>query len=232
MNRLCVSAVLLLLVSFGLPAQEKDFGFWTSIAAEKQIKKWELGTEVELRTKNNGRQVDRWSFEAEASYTLIEQLKAGAGYKFIYFHDLKYLDFQPRNRFFLFLQGKLEYGDFTFWLREFIQLTTKDESDRIKESGKTDTYRMNPETTWRNRLKVAYDIPKFPLNPCLSFESFYQLNNPEGSMFEQLRLKLSFDYRLNEQHEFEFFGLIDKEMNEDNNVQAIVAGLGYKFVFQ
>jgi hypothetical protein len=32
-----------------------------------------------------------------------------------------------------------------------------------------------------NRFKIGYDIPKFPVKPAFSFETFYQLNNPDGN---------------------------------------------------
>ena len=155
----------------------------------------------------------------------------GAGYQYIYFHDFKYSNFQPRNRFYFFLQEKRKMGDFTFTLRERIQVTTKDESDRIKSNGKIDTYKINPDYSWRNRLKIDYNIPRCPVSPSLSVESFCQLNNPDGNKFDDMRYTLSFKYNLTKHNEIEIYGLVDKEMNVKNPEKKLVTGIGYVHSF-
>jgi hypothetical protein len=220
---------LLLLTSANLWAQTEDFGVWTTIGAEKKLGKWNIGTEAELRTNSNAGQVSRWSLRLETSYNIIKPLKVGGSYQYIDFYDSKYADFQPRHRFFLYLQGKQKLGNFIFTLRERVQVTTKDESDRIKASGNIDTYKINPEWNWRNRLKAEYNIPHFPVSPSFSIESFYQLNNPDGNSFNNMRYALGFKYKPMKRHEFELYGLFDKEMNVNNPVKKYVVGIGYVY---
>lgn len=212
-------------------AQTSDFGVWTSLAAEKNFGKFEVTAETELRTNNQCKQICRWSMGAEMSYRPVKPFTLGTGYQFMRFFDDRFNDFQPRHRVYLYLQGKYRAGDFTFTLRENLQRTTKDESDRIKQNGEINTYRINPDVVWRNRLKVIYDIPKFPVNPAFSVESFYQLNNPDGNAFEQLRYIFSLKYSPFKHHAFEAYGLFDKEMNVNNPEQMFVAGIQYKFSF-
>jgi hypothetical protein len=214
-----------------LLAQTDDYGLWTTIGATKDIGKWDFGAEAELRTQNYIKQLDKWSLQAEANYTILKPFKIGVSYQFITYNDIKYNDLQPRHRFALFLADKKKIGYSTFSLRERVQVTTKDENDRIKKNGKINTYLINPEWTWRNRLKIVYDIPNFPINPSLSFESFYQLNNPDGNTFDNMRYTLSFIYKPTKQHGFELYGLIDKEINVDNPVRKFVVGVGYFFSF-
>jgi len=212
-------------------AQTNDFGIWTNISAEKKLGKWDFLGETEFRTKENTTNIDRWSIGLTGDYQLFKPVEIGAGYEFIYFNDTEYLDFQPRHRATIFVTGKQNLGNFTFTLRERIQLTAKDVSDRLKENGNIDNYKVNPEYTWRNKLKVSYNIPNFPINPAFSVESFYSLNNPNGNAFEQLRYSLSLNYKLSKHHHFEIFGLYDDEFVEGDPVQNHVLGIGYQFKF-
>jgi hypothetical protein len=222
---------LLLTIPTSLWAQTDDHGIWSSIGIEKKLKKWDIGAEYELRTKDNSQEIDRWSLKLEPSYHIFKFLQIGAGYEFICFHDTKYADYQPRHREYAFAQGKYKLGRFTFSIRERTQVTKKDDSDRIKKSGKINTYKINPEWTWRNRLKVMYNIPKLPISPSLSVETFYQLNNPDGNTFDKLRYTLSFQYRLTKHHQFEIYGLLDKEINVSNPVNTYIGGFGYVLSF-
>lgn len=222
-----VSVLIFFLTTPVLHAQDLDFGLWTTIGFEKNLKKWQLEAEGELRTFENARKINRWSIRAESSYDIFKPVKTGLGYQFIWFNDTLYKDFQPRHRIYYFVQGKLKVADFTFSLRERIQLTTKDESDRIKESGKIDTYKINPELVLRSQAKIAYDIPKFPVNPTLSFEAFYSLSNSNGNAFRELRYTISLNYKLNKHHEFELYGLLDKDINVKDPVNMYIAGFAY-----
>lgn len=230
-NKINLLMMLVFIVPASLRSQSEDFGIWSSVGIEKKLSKWTVGTEGELRTNDNSEQINRWSLKLETSYNIFKPLKIGLSYQFINFYDAKYSDFQRRNRLNLFLQGKQKLGNFSFSLREQAQLTTKDESDRVKKSGKIDTYAINPEWTWRNRVKVAYNIPKIPVTPALSLETFYQLNNPEGNLFNKLRYTLSFSYNLSKHHQFEVYGLLDKEINVTSPVKTYIAGIGYLFSF-
>jgi hypothetical protein len=230
-SKICVFLLFFLLLNELLTAQTKDFGVWTTAGAEKNLGKWSFGTETELRTKTSGDGINRWSLKLETAYKIAKPVKFGIGYQFIYFHDIEYSDYQPRQRYFLFLQAKQEFGDFTITLKEQSQRTIKDERDRIKENGEYDTYKINPEWCWRNRIKVAYNTPGFPINPSFSFETFYQLNNPDGNTFDNLRYTLSLEYKLKKHHIFELYGLINKEINVSNPAINYVAGLGYTYTF-
>lgn len=215
----------------GLNAQTKDFGVWTTVDLRKDVGKWDLGLSVELRTNDNSSQIHRWSYQLKASYKIIKSVEAGVGYKFICFHDVEYSDYQPRQRYMSFVTGKYKLGDFKFSLREKVQRTIKDEGDRVKETGNYDNYKINPEWTWRNRLKVDYNIPKFPINPAFSVETFYQLNNPDGDRFEDIRYTLQFKYKLTKHHKFRVYELIDKEINIDDPVTTYVTGFTYVYSF-
>ncbi len=220
---------------FFIPAafsSNDDFGIWTYIEVEKKInKKFSVNGELELRTKDNSEEIARWGLKLGGDYTVIKGLKVGAAYQYLHFHDTKYWNFQPRHRFIMYAQGRYKWNRFVFSLRERVQVTTKDENERIKSNGKKDRYKINPAWVWRNRVKVAYDIPKCKVTPSFSFESFYQLNNPDGNQFDGLRYTLSLNYKLNKKNSFELFGVHDRDVNVKNEEYRYVLGAGYTFSF-
>ena len=110
--------------------------------------------------------------------------------------------------------------------------TIKDESNRIKEDGTTDTYKMNPEWSWRNRLTLSYNIPNSKVTPSLSAESFYQLNNPDGNSFDNMRYQLSFDYKINKRNHVELFGVINSELESEDATGKYILGAAYKYSFK
>jgi hypothetical protein len=212
-------------------AQTNDFGIWTSAGIEKQAGRWNLQADAEVRTQDNSARIDRWSLGLSSEYKLAKPLSLGLAYQFIEFHDVDYADYQPRHRFTMYITGRQRFGDFTFTLRERIQLTTKDESDRIKSNGEINTYAIDPDLVWRNRIKLTWNVPRFPVNPSVSFETFYQLNNPDGNSLVDLRTMLAFRYKLSKAHSIEIYGLYDREINIADPVTRMVAGLSYVYKF-
>jgi hypothetical protein len=232
-RRIVLLLGLLPVLVFTIHAQRTDdFGVWTTFEVEKDLgKKWSVNGELEFRGREDMTEVGRWAVRVGGDYKIVKNLKVGVAYQFQYFHDLEYADFQPRHRLIGSIQGKQKWGRFTFTLRERVQGTYKDDSDRVKKSGKIDTYKMDPEWTWKNRLKVAYDIPKSKFTPAASFETFYQLNNPDGNEFSALRYTLSVDYKLSKKHRFSLSGIYNHEMNVKDPVDRYVVELGYMFSF-
>ncbi|HBL73737.1 MAG: hypothetical protein A2W90_13010 [Bacteroidetes bacterium GWF2_42_66] len=216
--------VLILLAGTSVSfAQTDDFGIWMSVGAEKKIDKWTFELEQELRTMENSGEIERIGTMVGLDYKLLKPLKVGLSYQFITLNDLENEDMQPRHRINMYAQGKYEWHRFTFSLRERFQLTYKDETER--------TYKMNPKWSLRSKLKIDYNIPDSPISPFVSFESFYQLNNPDKNKFDGLRYSAGGRYKINKHHGIELFGLVDKEINTKNPVQRFVLGTAYVYSF-
>ena len=224
-------AFIILWLSIQLQAQSNRYGTWTSIAVEKKLHKWNLGAETELRTINYLNRIDRWSLGISADYSILKQLKLGVGYQLMNSWDEKYIDYQIRSRFNVAATGKLKWNNFSFSLREKLQVTFKDESDRIKSNGTIDTYNMDPEWTWRNRMLLSYNISHCALTPSFSVETFYQLDNPDGNTFDNVRYTLSLDYKINKQNSISVYGLINSKLNSDDASGKYILGVGYTHSF-
>jgi hypothetical protein len=227
-------AILILVFILSLPlklvAQDSDFGLWTSVGLSKHLKKIELATTAEMRSGFNNFKMSRLSIETEAAFKLNKYLKAGASYQLMDYYDQKYADYQLRNRFGLFVQGKLKTGNFILTLREMYQLTTKDATDRVKANGETDTYTINPETVWRNKLKIKYDIPSFRVTPYISAETWFQLSSGAAAEFTKMRFTAGLEYKINKRNHIDVFGLINHK-TDLIPVNSYVSGIGYVFDF-
>lgn len=229
--RIFISFIVLVLIPLSIYAQDENFKTWSSIEVIKKLNQWDFSGEFEIRNAGWYNKTERTSLELEAEYSLTEVIKIGSAYKLMRFYDYKYNDYQWRNRVDFSIQGKWEIARFSIILRERIEYTTRDESDRIRSNGEIDTYKINPEWLWRNRLKISYNIPKIPLEPAIAGESFYQLNNPDGNIFEKFRYTLSISYKLTKKHEIQLFSLINRKIDDpdDETMNEYVLGLGYSY---
>lgn len=227
--RFLLTLLLSVFIFTQVKAQTESYGIWSSIGIEKDIKKWEFSAETELRTIYIARLIDRWSIGIGTDYELNKFLKIGLGYQF-----MNALDYDPdyskfyfiRNRIFLSATGKYKLSDFTFSLRERAQFTVKE--DRIKTDGTVDDYNINPAWVWRNKFQIEYNIPKCKITPAVSIESFFDLNNPDGNNFENIRYILSFDYKLNKHNHIEIFGVVNSSLLSDDAYGKYILGLSYK----
>lgn len=234
-NKLTLRQLILTISLFGFSihtfAQDDSYGIWTSITAEKKIKKWELSSTAELRAINLYSDIKRWSIDADASYSLLKHIDLGFNYKYMYFHDFKYDDFQSRSRFSAYTQGDFKINRFKFSIRELVQTTIKDISDRIKADGSLDTYKMNPEWYWRNRIKIAYNFRHSRFTPGLSAETYFPLNNQDGNKFDEIRYKVSLNYRLSKKQSIEMFGLMGRQLNTTSPNCKYAGGVNYSISF-
>ena len=209
---------ILLLFSFFITEKssaQAEYGTWSSIEIEKKIGKWNFEAETELRTIYYLRLVNRWSIGLDAEYKIAKPLQVSFGYTLMNVLDKKYLNYQFRNRFNSGITGKKKWGDFGFSLSEGIQLTTKNDSKRIGDFGNINTYKINPAWMWKNSFQTQYNIPKSKLTPGVEFESYYELNNPDGNKFDKLRYTAFLKYKLKKRNSIKLSGIINQELGTD-----------------
>jgi hypothetical protein len=231
-KRKFLTILLLCLGAVSAFSQSENYGTWIGISGEKKLNKWEVSAETELRTIYFLRLIDRWSIGAALDYSILKQLKIGVGYQLMNSldYDADYVkDYFIRNRLNASATGKLKWNDFSFSLRQRIQVTFKEE--RMQTDGTIDDYKMNPAWAWRNRLQVEYNIPNCKITPSASVETFYDLNNPDGNSFENIRSVLSLDYKLNKKNHVELYGVINSELHSDDADGKYILGLSYKHTF-
>ena len=227
--------LFLLILLPGKAHAQGEYGTWTSIAVDKDFgKKWTIGAETELRTIYYLRLISRWSIGIDAEYKIIKPLEIGLSYKLMNTLDQKYLNYQLRNRVNANLTGKQKWGNFDFALSEGLQVTTKDDSKRLDEFNNIDTYKINPAWMWKNSLRIQYDIPKSKFTPGFEFETYHELNNPDGNQFDKLRYSLFVKYKYRKQHTFKLGGVYNQELGTDvaDYSGKYILDLKYSYTFK
>lgn len=217
--------------SLVIKAQDSDFATWTSIGTEKKLGKFSIGAEAEYRLNDNSSTFNRIDLQFETAYKIAKPVKIGFGYKYMYFNDIEYSDYQPRQRYFAYLQTQKKFNDFKLSVKLKFQRTVKDESDRIKASGEYDTYKINPAWVFRPRIKLSYNIPQIKLTPSFSYEAFLRLNESNEEKFYESRYKLAFEYKFNKAHCLELYNMLNTEIDDALKINTYILGLKYKFEF-
>jgi hypothetical protein len=246
MKKILVLIICALTLPLAVSAQDKsdNFGIWTSIGAEKKIdKKLSVGVEAEFRTRNSSKTADRWTGSISASYKLLDWLKLGAGYKFIYnnngekitYHkDGSYNNWRPsywgtRHRFYADLTSTLKLDRFDISLRERWQYTYRPEQTTTRYDfdnswwEDTDVSSKNSHVL-RSRLQVKYNIRKSKITPFANVELY---NNWS---LDKVRYTVGAEWKIAKQHEISAFYRYQYE-KQANEANKHVLGIGYTFKF-
>ena len=161
-----ISALALSAMALGASAQtvtddpSSSFGARTSIGVEKKVAKgFTVGLEEELRFSDDFKSYTTLG----ADLKVAPHLKVGAGYTFIYRQD------EMRHRAFVNLTENFKSGNWTFSLRERVQMT----------------HRTADINTWQNprnlvesrvRFKASYKVPGKKIEPYGMLEEKNTLN--------------------------------------------------------
>ena len=182
--------------------QSDDFGIWYSIDAEhKLVKKLEFKLASQVRTFNNASQVDQAYIEGGLAFELNDFLSTGTSYRFTgkLEDDSRY---HVRHKWFGEIKGSLPLNDFTFSARLMLQIMKRTyieaEDDEI------------PKYAGRMKFKTVYDIPKFPLNPFLSAETFTPLFEQSEVLIDKERFAAGFEYKIRKKHTFETSYILER----------------------
>ena len=239
--------MLMILLPIGVQAQSEEFGTWTSISLDKKLsKKLTLGTELELRTGNNLKNIDRWSIGLGVDYRLAKWLKASAGYTYLYdYHPeaYSYQDdgdlnkrtmtyFGSRHCLYASLTASKDFGRLNISLRERWQYTYRPEqADKRMDYQHADlgySYAVKGKATnvWRNKLQLKYKTDGL-LQPYLYGETYVG-----GSGFEKLRLSLGTELKLSKKSSLNVGYVYQRPYgDDDDNATRHTLNIGYKLKF-
>jgi len=176
-------------------SQEKDFGIWAGISAEKElIKNLDLNFDINLRTYHNVSEIEEAFFDIGLNYKFNKYLSTALSYRYTQFREDDEL-YHPRHKWFADVKGKLPLGDLDISARFRFQQRYKtyfeDENDKeSKEVG-------------RLRLKAIYDIPSFPVNPYISAELFFPMFSVSERTVEKERFMAGFEYNISKKNSIE-----------------------------
>ena len=239
--------MLMILLPIGVRAQSDEFGTWTSVSLDKKLsKQFSLGTELELRTGNNLKNIDRWSAGISVDYRLAKWLKASAGYTYLYDYHPEthtYQDdgdlnkrtmtyFGSRHRLSVSLTASKDFGKLNVSLRERWQYTYRPEQENMRmdyqhaDLGYSYSVRGKATNIWRNKLQLKYKTTGL-LQPYLYGETYVS-----GTGFDKLRLSLGTDLKLSKRSSLNVGYVYQKVYdNVDEEGNKHVLSIGYKYEF-
>ena len=228
-------------------AQSDDFGIWYSIGAEKKLsKKWSLGAEAELRTRNDARTIDRWSVGLDADYKVVKHLKVFGGAKLLidnnkesisYDEDGEVEKWRPSyygNRFRTQLGavGDVKWKHFNFSLREMWQYTyrpgkTVDRYNFEDCEWGTKTVDGKGKSVLRSRIQIDYNIKHCKIDPYANVEFFNEW------ALKKVRYTIGADWRITKKHNVGMYYRYQSVNGDDadQDVNCHILGLQYKFKF-
>lgn len=242
--------VAVLLFGTGLPLlAQSEGGLIMSAEAEKKLsKKVSVGAEVEMRTRNNFKTMDRWTVGLSAEYKPIKYLKLAAGYTLLnnnfredisYNTSGSYNNWRPsywgvRHRLNASVTGTYKFQNgLRVSLRERWQYTYRPEKTVSRwdfdNSWWEDKVRKGKgKNQLRSRLQVEYDKKLALFTPYASAE-FYN-----SWAVEKVRYTVGTDIKLDRQHSLGVFYRFQKMHNVDADEydpDMHYLGIGYKFKF-
>ena len=255
-----LALMLLPVICFAQNTDEgDDFGTVISLEGEKKIdKKFSVGLEAEMRTRDDVKTVDRWSAGVELDYKLLKWLKASVGYAFLYDNNerVSYYDendgkvkkgivavgspkkcaqyWGVRHRFNVSLTGSKKFGGIELSLRERWQYTYRPEYT-------VDQRWSYYDEDWDGEEHVYNGKGKSVLRSRLQAE--YKVKNfpanPYASVetfnawnLEKIRYTAGVDWKINKQNVVGLFYRYQHVHNDsDNEPNRHAIGLSYKLKF-
>ena len=211
--------LLLVIVCQQAFAQQKDFGVWTGLTLEKELtKRWDFSVEVGYRQKDNLNRRDKTFAGAEISWSR-KFLKTAVLYRYSNENGMKRIS--NSHRFGFETQLKTDIDRFTFSYRGRLQ----SEYTNIQSSDRGHV----PDSFFRNRAKVSYNIKGIPLEPWLSYELFWRINAYSSQQIERERMSAGFGYKFNKHHAVGVSFLLNRQKNVSNPEDAYILALDYQF---
>jgi hypothetical protein len=160
LTAVCAAFAVATIVAAQVPTTDK-WGSWTGVSLSKKLdRRWSLNAELELRTQNAMKNMDRWTAEVGTDYRLGKHIELGLSYSYLYSYKMaewkaKYdgTDLEgynvthaywlPKHRLSADITGEKKLGRWTFSLRERLQFThsagTSAAKDRMRYYGATDS---------------------------------------------------------------------------------------------
>ena len=217
-----------------------DFGIWGELRAEKGLgTRWDVGAEMEYRSRDNLTSSDRWGFGIDASYKITPWLKATAGYVLLRDHNYKeytdqsmYADYWgTRHRFNMTLTSSITWNQFTFSLRERWQYTYRPEktaqryyTDTGDDAGEK-TYSGKGKNLWRNRIQLKMKLSN-TFRPYVNAESYV------ATSLEKMRYNVGTEIVLDKHNSFDVKYIYQHRCGTgDGESDRHAIGIGYTYQF-
>ena len=193
-RRLSLLVFILILTQYVF-SQSNDFGIWYGVNAEYSIKKkLEIDVSSMVRTFSNGSKIEEVFLEGGLKYSFNKHISVTGAYRITenLEDDSK---FHIRHKWFADVKGDGDIGNFNFSGRFRFQRQDKtyyeDANDEI------------PDYHGRIKLKTIYKTQSFPVNPYISFETFFRMFESTERLFDKNRYITGMEYKISKKQSVE-----------------------------
>jgi hypothetical protein len=202
---------ILVFSQLDLSGQQQDFELWNSINLRKDIIK-DLRVEVEggYRLDENITRTKAVLGEIGLAYKLKSWVRFKLNYRIATRID--------------FIEHRLK-GDITF--RTDIKRFRFSLRNRLQREW---VLNKDPKDFLREKVKLEYNIRKFPVDPFISGEAWYRFSNI-ANQFEQLRADIGFNWNIASKSELDVLYRIMNDINVNNQDRSYVLGLEFTYSF-
>jgi hypothetical protein len=204
-------------------AQTTDFRLRAGLSIQKDFtKKLKASVDYEHRFDNYLTTFDQALIEPSVSYEIKKFLSVGAEWRLMADQDLqRRISYKQRGA--LFIRFKKSIDDFDFKFKSAIQYGFDDLTNNSSNNRK--------KIINRNSFSVDYNWFGSRFTPFAGYEFFYDINNPNGGIINQSRVKLGTSYRVSKASEISAYYIFENEFNIANPVDAHIIGFGYRYKF-
>jgi hypothetical protein len=176
-----------------------------------------------VRTFSNASKIEQAFLEGGISYKFNKYFLLAGSYRLA--NNIEDDDFfHLRHKFMSDLKGTLPVADFTFSLRLRLQTQIMTYFEPGDDKA--------PDFTGRIRLKCQYNIPKFPVNPYISYESFSPMFENSDRLIGKERVSVGFEYKIVKNHSVEAEYLFERDfIPRISDISIIAFNYNIKFKF-
>ncbi len=206
--------IILILLPFITKSQVvSDARLWTAFSISKKFKDLELTLSEEYRRDENFSHTDKVFTELGAEYEIdyLKGLSVFSNYRFSRENDYETINYDISHRIDFGLNYKYKLDKIQFDLKTKMQI----------ESAASD---KNNPTYNRSKLTLKYKLNK-SINPFVSYEFFYQLNDER--VINRTRLSTGLKYDINKKSGIKLFYTFENKFNTNNLQHNHIYGISY-----
>ncbi len=204
-------------------AQVNDAGLWGSINIEKKFtRKFSLHFSEELRLNENFSELGTIYSELTGEYKFSKTFSLSGGYRFILKRQKE--DFyNSRHRYLVNLNVKRKFGKIATNTR--VRFQSQYTAYNSSEDGQV------PDNYLRTKLGLKYSTGK-KYKPFVSGELFFDLNNPDGLLWDNYRASAGIEYEFSVRSNIELGYMIDREVNVSDPLTNYIISIGWNYILK
>ena len=185
-------------------------------------KKFNVALEYEHRFDQYLTTFDKAFFEPSVSYKLNKKFQFDVNYRVMYDQN------QVRKREFKqrvagSIRYKFDVDDFEIKIKTALQYGFDDLTNA--------SFSYNQKLINRNSIEVEYNWFGKKFKPFTEYEFFYYINDPNGGIINQWRLKAGTSYSLSKSSKLVCYYAFENEFNVVEPVDSHIIGFGYAYSF-